>query len=255
METADHITAIAREAELLAAAADRNGLDADIVWCPGWDMRDLVRHLGEIHLWAAGIVAQRTTKLWPDDISEHTVSWPDLAVFWPDDDKLTAWYLETNANLVRSLESAAINLDCPTFLPAPSPRAMWARRQAHETAVHRFDAESAGGKLSKFDPVFAADGVDEILAAFAPRGREFPIESPKTMVVHATDTDDHWYVTMTPDGIDTVREEIPGDVSLAGTASDLYLALWNRQDDLGITVTGDRDVFDVWHKNHRLRWS
>ena len=255
METADHIKAIAREADLLAAAADRNGLDADIVWCPGWDMRDLVRHLSEIHLWAAGIVAQRTTKLWPDDISEHAVSWPDLAVFWPDDDQLTAWYLETNANLVRSLESAPVDLDCPTFLPAPSPRAMWARRQAHETAVHRFDAESAGGTLSEFDPVFAADGVDEILAAFAPRGREFPVETPKTMLVHATDTDDHWHVTMTPSGINTARGEAPADVSLAGNASDLYLALWNRQNDLRVTVTGDREVFDVWHKNHRIRWS
>jgi uncharacterized protein (TIGR03083 family) len=255
METADHITAIAREAELLAAAADRNGLDADIVWCPGWDMRELVRHLSEIHLWAAGIVAQRTAKLWPDDISDHTVSWPDLAVFWPDDDRLTAWYLETNANLVRSLESAPMDLECPTFLPAPSPRAMWARRQAHETAVHRFDAESAGGTLSEFDPVFAADGVDEILSAFAPRGRQFPVESPKTMVVHATDTDDRWHVTMAPGGIDTVRGDAPADVSLSGTASDLYLALWNRQDDFGVTVTGDRDVFDVWHENHRIRWT
>ena len=255
METADHITAIAQEAALLAVAADRNGLDADIPPCPGWDMRDLVRHLSEIHLWAAGIVAQRTTKLWPDDISEHTASWPNLAVFWPDDDNLTAWYLETNANLVRSLELAPLDLDCPTFLPAPSPRAMWARRQAHETAVHRFDAEIAGGTSDGFDPVFAADGIDEILAAFAPRRQEFPMENARAMAVRPVDADDRWRVILAPDGITTVRDDEPADVTLTGAASDLYLALWNRGDDSSITITGDRHVLTTWHRNHRLRWS
>jgi len=153
MEISEHITALGQEARLLAEAARQGGLDADVPTCPGWDMRDLVRHLSEIHLWAAALVAERTTKLWPDDISEHTESWPDLAVFWPNDSALTDWYLTTNTNLVHALESAPPDLDCPTFLPAPSPLAMWARRQAHETAVHRFDAENAAGIASGFDPI------------------------------------------------------------------------------------------------------
>ena len=33
---------------------------------------------------------------------------------------------------------------CFAFLPAPSPLAFWARRQAHETGIHRADVESAG---------------------------------------------------------------------------------------------------------------
>ena len=43
---------------------------------------------------------------------------------------------------------------------------MWARRQAHETAIHRVDGESALGALSgtPFEPSFGADGVDELLA-------------------------------------------------------------------------------------------
>ena len=255
METAEHITAIAREGALLATAADRSGLDADVPACPGWDVRELVRHLSEIHLWAAGIVAQRTAKLWPDDISEHTVSWPDLAVFWPDDDMLTDWYLKTNANLVRSLESAPLDLDCPTFLPAPSPRAMWARRQAHETAIHRFDAESAAGITSGFDPEFAADGVDELLAAFAPRGTSFPAESTRTMLVHAEDTDDRWHVTIGPDGIATDRGDGPADLTLRGDASNLYVELWNRGDDSTLTVSGDLDLLETWHSGHRIRWT
>jgi uncharacterized protein (TIGR03083 family) len=255
VEVAEHITAVGQEAELFAEAARHGGLEAEIDTCPGWNMRDLVRHLSEIHLWAAARVAKRTSKLWPDDISEHAESWPELAVFWPDDSDLIDWYLETNANLVRALESASPDDDLPTFLPAPSPLAMWARRQAHETAVHRFDAENAAAIPSRFAPAFAADGIDELLAAFAPRKQEFPIATAKIMHVHASDTDDHWFMTMGPDGIATSRDERPADVTVGGAASDLYLLLWNRAEDARVAVTGERELLDMWHGNHRVRWS
>lgn len=255
MEIVEHITAVGQEAGLLAEAAEQSGLDVDIPTCPEWDMRELLRHLSEIHLWAAALVAQRTTKLWPDDISEHTDSWPDLAVFWPDDDKLIDWYLGTNTNLVQALESAPQDLDCPTFLPAPSPLAMWARRQAHETAVHRFDAQNAAGISSGFDPVFAVDGIDELLSGFAPRSNDFLFANDQTMVVHAGDTDDRWHLTIGPEGINTIRRDGPADVTLTGDASDLYLVLWNRVEDSRITISGDRELVDTWHDNLRVRWS
>ncbi|MGI9585093.1 MAG: maleylpyruvate isomerase family mycothiol-dependent enzyme [Acidimicrobiia bacterium] len=254
MEIAVHIDAVGREAKSLAAAAEQGGLEVEIEGCPGWNMRDLVRHLAEIHLWAAARVDKRTDKLFPDDISEHVESWPDLAVFWPDDDDLVGWYLETNANLVQVLEAAPADLDCPTFLPAPSPLAMWARRQAHETAVHRFDAEHAAGITTDFDPAFASDGIDELLTAFAPRRTDWPVEKTERMMVHATDTDDQWVVTMAPDGITTVREGGPADVTLTGTATDLYLNTWNRIPDSAVAVVGNTDVLDTWHGNNRVRW-
>jgi uncharacterized protein (TIGR03083 family) len=255
MEIARHITAIGNEAKLFAEAAEQGGLDTNIDTCPGWDMRDLVRHLSEIHLWAGAHVAKPHGKPWVDDLAELSAFWPDLAVFWPEDDKLVNWYLETNANLVSALESAPPDLETFTFLPAPSPLAMWARRQAHETAVHRFDAENAAGIDSSFDPAFAADGIDELLVGFAPRGTEFPISSVQTMAVHATDTDDRWHVTMAPDGITSDRGVGPADVTLAGDASDLYLGLWNRGDSSDLTITGDRKVLTAWHNGHRIRWS
>jgi len=255
MEIPEHITAVGQEARLLAEAAEQAGLDVDIESCPGWDMRELVRHLMEIHLWAAAHVAQPHDKPWIDDLAELTAFWPDLAVFWPEDDELIDWYLRTNVNLVDALESAPLDVKSFTFLPAPSPLAMWARRQAHETAVHRFDAESAAGIASAFEPEFAADGIDEMLAAFAPRATAFPLESAKTMVVHATDTDDYWRVTLGPEGIATVRGDGAADVTLSGNAHDLYLAVWNRGDDSSLTVVGDRELLELWHNNQRVRWS
>ncbi|MEO7422524.1 MAG: maleylpyruvate isomerase family mycothiol-dependent enzyme [Ornithinibacter sp.] len=193
--------------------------------------------------------------MWVDDLCELSAYWPDLADFWPSDDKLVDWYLETNANLVRELTAAPADLECRTFLPAPSPLEMWARRQAHETAVHRFDAEHAEHAGGRFDPAFAADGIDEMLLAFAPRGSTFAIDGPATMVVHATDTDDRWHVTLTPNGITTVAGDGPSDVTLTGKASDLYLTVWNRHDDSTIEVTGNRDLLNTWHQGHRIRWS
>jgi uncharacterized protein (TIGR03083 family) len=176
-------------------------------------------------------------------------------VFWPADDELLDHYLRTNANLVRELEGAPADLDAMTFLAAPSPLAMWARRQAHETAIHRFDAQHAAGTPTVFDAELAADGIDELLTAFAPRATAFPVADTKAMLVHATDTDDRWHVTLRPDGIATVRDDGPSDVTLRGRASDVYLVLWNRGDDTAIDVGGDRDLLQTWHDNHRVRWS
>lgn len=255
MEIAAHITAIGQEAKLFADAAGQGGLEVDIETCPGWNMRDLVRHLSEIHLWASAHVARRATKMWVDDLSDLSGYWPDLAVFWPDDNDLIDYYLRTNANLVNQLESAPADVEAMTFLPAPSPLAMWARRQAHETSIHRFDAQNAAGSTSGFDATFASDGIDEMLMGFAPRASRWRIDRARTMVVHAEDTDDRWHVTMRPDGITSRRGDGPADVTLTGRAADLYLAVWNRGDDSAIEVTGDRGLLENWHENHRIRWS
>ena len=259
MEISEHIAAVAAEGKMLAEAARQAGLEADVEPCPGWNTRDLVRHLGMIHLWAASHVAYpHEDPGYESEDEEHAAFaefWPTLGVFWPDDGDLIDWYLRTNANLVNSLESASPTVEAWTFLPAPSPLAMWARRQAHETAVHRFDAEIAAGMASSFDPVFAADGVDELLAGFAPGKPEFPVATTKTMQVHAVDTDDHWYVTLKPDGVDTSRDARPADVVVRGTASDLYLLFWNRTEDTTVTVTGEAELLDLWHNNVRVRWS
>lgn len=254
MDVADHITAIGEEGQLMADAAGQAGLDVDIDACPGWTVRDLVRHVSEIHLWAAAHVALRATKMWVEDVAELTASWPGLAVFWPADDELAEHYLRTNANLVAELEGAPVDLDAMTFLAAPSPLAMWARRQAHEVAIHRFDAQRAAGVPTVFDAEFAVDGIDELLCAFAPRAKRFPVAASRAMLVHATDTDDCWRVTLSPDGIATARDDGPADVTVRGRASDVYLVMWNRSDDTVVDVAGARDLLQTWHDNHRVRW-
>ena len=256
MDVSDYIGFVAEEGERFASAAEQGALDVVIAPCPGWDMRELVRHLGLIHLWAAGHVAVPHNP--PDDTEElHDLTqfWPDLAAAWPDDGDLVAWYRRTHANLVDVLEAAPADVECYTFLPAPSPLAMWSRRQASEIAIHRFDAEAARGITSDFDPRFATDMLDELLCGFGPRRRTLDVTGDRVIHVHCEDIGEQWYVTIGPERTATSHDGIGADLSLSGTAAELYLLLWNRTPDTSVTMTGERELMDLWHGNFRVRWS
>ena len=250
MKITEHIDAIQHEGQLLAAAATRTGLDAPIPTCPDWRMRDLVRHVGGVHRWATGYVRDRPTE-WEDGDLD------DIVGTWPTDIDLIDWFREGHTTLVHTLASAPLDLDCFTFLAAPSPLAMWARRQAHETAMHRVDAESPGSTITEFQPAFAADGVDELLSCFItrPHPRRAPkISSPRSVHVHATDTGDDWYIEISPEAVVTSRRGGPADCTITAAAGDLYLLLWNRRSDEDISVDGDRDLLALWRKDVRIRW-
>jgi uncharacterized protein (TIGR03083 family) len=179
METAELLGTLDREGRLLAEAAEAAGTDARVPSCPGWRVRHLLRHTGAVHLWAAGVVADVHTARPPMGDP------PDL-----DGADLLAWYRAAHRRLVQTLAEAPGDVRCWTFHPAPSPSplAFWIRRQAHETAVHRFDAESArGGAPTAVDTGFAVDGIDELLRGFHARSRSrVRTEEPRVLRVRAT---------------------------------------------------------------------
>ncbi|MER6996125.1 maleylpyruvate isomerase family mycothiol-dependent enzyme [Streptomyces sp. NPDC000410] len=245
MKTTELITALSGEGRALAAAARQAGPDAPVPTCPGWQIRDLLRHTGAVHRWAAAFVTEGYTNGRP------LGGEPDL-----DGDELLQWYVEQHRLLVGALTRAPEDLDCWTFLPAPSPeplppRAFWARRQAHETAVHRVDAESAlGGGPGTVPEHLAADGIDELLRGFHARPKSrVRTEEPRTLRVRATDTGDAWTVRLSPEPPRTERAaEGPAECELSGPADRLYLALWNRLPLAAVSVTGDADLARLWRE-------
>jgi Mycothiol maleylpyruvate isomerase N-terminal domain len=54
--------ALRREGALLADAAERAGMGAEVPACPGWRVRDLLKHLGYVHRWAAGYLTEGFTQ-------------------------------------------------------------------------------------------------------------------------------------------------------------------------------------------------
>jgi uncharacterized protein (TIGR03083 family) len=236
---------LSEHGDRLAEAADRAGWDAPV---PGtdWTVRQLVTHLGGVHRWAADIVDAARTD--PDTPAGQAVG------TGPPDDELLEWFQNGHAALVQTLRDAPADLECFTFLPADSCLHFWARRQAHETAVHRVDAEgAAGGPVASFDATFAQDGMTEILGGFARRRSNAPNRAG-TVGLDAADGPS-WLITLGGERIECGESEdlLGTDVTIRGLSSDLYLWLWNRPSEA--VVDGDQEIAAVWAQSVRVRWS
>jgi uncharacterized protein (TIGR03083 family) len=252
MTVDEHVAALESDGRLLVAAARSAGLDAPVPSCPGWVVRDLLAHIGFVHRWAAGYVQTGNTEM-VDEPHE-----PALLAAAPPDDQLTEWVADGHASLVRALSSAPADLNCWTFLEAPSPLAFWARRQAHETAVHRVDAElAAGAAPGAIAAPFAADGVDELLLGFLarPGSRRYTKVEPGSVTFAATDAGASWTVTVSGTGIETGRGAGTCDLSVRAPAAGLYLLLWNRCPPDGLDLSGRAGLIRDWKQLFKVSWS
>jgi uncharacterized protein (TIGR03083 family) len=250
VETAEHILIVQREGERLAAAAEATSLEVRVPTCPDWTVRDLVRHVGGIHAWATAHVG--CTR------SGYFDPFEEIGGNWPTDAALVDWFRQGHAALVQALRSAPQNLECFTFLPASSPLAFWARRQAHETGIHRADAEAAGGVTAVYTPEQAVDGIEELLFGFMSRpGQQLRADQPRTLALQAADTPASWLVRISPEE-PLISRDAPGgrvDCRVSATASDLFLLVWNRRTPAGLNVEGDTRLLDLWRESVFVRWS
>lgn len=245
MEVPALIAQLASDGPRLIDAAQRAGWDAPVP-ATDWTVRDLVTHTGGVHRWAADIVT--TCASTGDTAAGQAVG------TGPQDGELVEWFENGHAALVATLRSAAPDLECFTFLPADSALHFWSRRQAHETAIHRVDAEGAAGNVvSFFEPAFAQDGIAEILLGFA-RRRSNAIELDATIGLDAADGPS-WLIQLAGERIEAAPSEdlVDTAVTVRGLSSDLYLWLWNRPSDA--VVDGDPDVAGAWATTVRVRWS
>jgi hypothetical protein len=128
----------------------------------------------------------------------------------------------------------------------------WSRRQAHETAIHRVDAEGAAGdEVTLFDTTFAQDGIAEIVRGFAAR-RSNAVKA--TLGLDAADGPS-WLITFGGERIEADESEdlVGTDVTIRGVSSDLYRWLWNRPSDA--VVDGDAEVAAEWSDTVKVRWN
>src|SRR6188768_3342756 len=117
-----------RIAEVVAAAE----LSTAVPSCPGWNVADLATHMGFIHRW---VIEAVTTRERPrNENIEPAPGGADAAT-------LGSWLQRGVDTLVHELSD--LDPDAPTWHPfdAPQVAGLWPRRQAHETMIHRWDAE------------------------------------------------------------------------------------------------------------------
>jgi uncharacterized protein (TIGR03083 family) len=226
MEFGALVDQIALQASALRAAAVAAGPDARLPTCPGWTVLTLVRHIARVHNWAGHAL---TTAPDADDLApdEPPVSWHRVLPWW--DDQVTS--------MIHGLRSRGQDTPAWVFDAEDEPTAMfWARRQAHETAIHRLDAEhaKAGSNVVSagiFPTELAVDGIDEVLRLWVPRHTgQHPPNLHGSVRFHTTDTRHRWHVRLEPGQPPRVvtRDGGTADATVTGTADAVYRATWHR---------------------------
>lgn len=215
----DQLTVLRAETAQVTDLLRSADVAAPVAACPGWTVRDLAVHLGNIHLWAAAALRAGGEKVLP------TPQQPGA--------DLAGWYAGTAADLLAALDERDPDAPAWGFGPPPRTAAFWRRRQVHESALHRWDLEVAAGAPSGFDPELAADGVDEVVTVMLPRQLHLQRTPPLPAPVALSTGERTW----TLGGDDPVA-------TVTGPAEALLLLLWHRTgpDDRRLTITGDRSA-------------
>ena len=132
---------------------------------------------------------------------------------------------------------------------APHTVGFWQRRQAHETAMHRVDAQLAAGEVATIDGALAADGIDEWFTIVGNTPwRSPPTGEGESLHFHCTDVEGEWLLRLLPDRFDVERIHAKGGVAARGTASDLLCWLQGRGDLTRIDVFGDEALLARWRE-------
>jgi uncharacterized protein (TIGR03083 family) len=223
--------------------------------CPDWDAGDLVWHLAGVQLFWAKVIRHRPSS--PDENDEPDAQRPESY------SELLDTFDDFSHALVTELERADPTAHAWHWSPEQTVGTSY-RRQAHEALIHRLDAEQTAGGVTPLDPTLAADGVLELFEIMY--GGQAPewgrIEhADARLAVELTDTSETLWVEPCTffgtepesgknyDGPHLLAVDDPGtpaDATIRGAAADLDAWLWNRRDDAGIEVSGDRAVYDAF---------
>jgi uncharacterized protein (TIGR03083 family) len=228
----DYVASIRADATALADTAAAAGLETRVPSCPEWSVMDLLSHVGRIHRWVARLVGQQAT--------ERGAHWSETEP--PGDRDIVEWFTEGASLLAGALDDAGPDATVWSWTP-DATSGFWARRQAQETSIHRYDAQLAAGRSQPLDGALAADGIDELfdVIPYWPK-QPHPRGDGETVHLHCTDRDGEWLVHLVADSIHVKREHAKGDVAARGTASDLLLFLYGRAGTDALKVFGDASL-------------
>jgi uncharacterized protein (TIGR03083 family) len=227
MDSAQLLHIFDTEHEAFLVACEQAGPSAPVPSCPDWTVADLLYHLYEVQY------------IWNRVTTERREGFAGMAMpTRPADEALIDLLRGEHAGYTAMLRSFPASTPIWTWI-GPRTLAWLARRMAHETAVHRVDAELAAGTHVVIDAELASDGIDEFLEVFL-NTREGTVGG--SVHVHCTDVAGEWTIREAIDGFDVSREHAKGDAAIRGAANDILLALWRRVPLSTCDVVGDTEV-------------
>jgi uncharacterized protein (TIGR03083 family) len=152
-----HLEVIRADADLMSAAIRTGDSSTTIAACPDWDLSQLAEHTGWVHRWATDALINSRAPDRETDFGPST------------DDDLAVWIVDGATALINAIR--ATKPDAPTWHPFSLEQQVWvwARRQALETAMHRWDAQTAIGVQAMLDPELSSEGIQEYFEMGLPR--------------------------------------------------------------------------------------
>jgi uncharacterized protein (TIGR03083 family) len=227
----DYLDAIRRESDLFYATADRADPALPVPSCPGWNIVDLIWHLGEVHwFWATAMETRasdpaQVEKAKPPRPAEHR--------------DLIAWGRAQADRMLQILQATSDDVPVWTWALDESDHSVGfiRRHQVQEAAVHRWDIQTAARLApAAIAPDVASDSIDEFLAITLPWCVRVDKPLPDTVHIHSTDSQGEWFVHA--DGR-VERLHARGAVAIRGAASDILLALFKRIPIENLEIIGD----------------
>jgi uncharacterized protein (TIGR03083 family) len=232
---AELVATVRREGEGIVSAAGMGSLDTPVKSCGTWTMRDLLLHVGQIYTHVARLVGER--------VSADPGAKPPV----PDGADPVPYVSDALDELVDALSSADSTTPVWNWSPEPDVAAFWARRMAHESAVHRYDAQRAHGVAQPVSADVAHDGMDELVDVILPRvvARDRPTLPEATYAFLATD-EGEWIVRTSADGTERTATAKHADVTVRGPSSSVLLACYGRVKWASLEVDGETSLLETW---------
>ena len=236
MAYTEFVSAVRREGEALLSAAGQGG-DEPVPTCEGWTLDRLLVHIGRVWTSTAKVVGERLTT---------PAGRPDV----PKDKTPAAFAADALDELVEALMSCEPDTPMWNWADQPPTAMFWARRMAHESAVHRYDAQRAHDVAQPIAAELAHDGLNELVDVILPRivARDSPELPDGTFAFDATD-EGAWCVQLGADGVNRLDVATAPDVTARGTTSALLLAALNRVPWTSLEVEGNASLLDAWSKS------
>lgn len=251
MDYATSCDELEREGARVVELARRADQGAPVPTCPDWRVSQLLEHVGFVHRWAEHLVRVRAT---------YRISAREMGfVRGPVDASLLA---EGLATLLATLRTSEPDDEMWAWGVDQHVR-FWARRQLHETLVHRVDLEGAMGVSSVIDPVIATDAIDEFLVNLACAASFSPdvatLVGTGEVLSFRSDEGPSWSLRLTSGGFEFggAHGEPGRDVAatLSGPASELLVVLTRRRDlaESSCRAEGRRELIEHWLAHSALR--
>jgi uncharacterized protein (TIGR03083 family) len=241
VEYNEYCSELDREVDRFAESLANADFTARVPSCPEWTVRDLAEHLGKVHRWAQELVRVRATKR----ISLSTMDLGAIEVG-------SEWLRSGGRSLVETLRVADPDESMWAWGADQHVR-FWARRQLHETLVHRIDLELAKGAASSVDPAIALDAVDEFLENLK-SDRDVAVRARPThngserLEIRSADSTKRWSVELTADGYEFVDSSSEPDAVLIAEPEELLAAVLRRRpvEECNVVIEGDETLVDHW---------